>query len=527
MNELHDLIERKFVESFDVSEWEVKTHNGWADIKKSNKTIEYDVWRLETESGKWLECADTHIVFSPIQRKMGLTKPELIIDKEEVFVKDLVTGDEIIVDSDNSYGFDIDIVKSVVKLDRKEHMYDLTVGGDNTYFSNDILSHNTLILSNTAINAVKMGKNVLYISFEIDKRELRRRMDACFTDLNIRNLIEMRDEVKSRIKDARLNKNAGRFIIQEFPPSSVTCLDIENYIYQLQMKKEFVPDIIILDYLGIMKPINNSSTKNSYERGKEVCEELRSLSDKIKAPILSAVQTNRCLEINTLVVHNKKGNIKIKDVKVGDFIKTHNDFKRVKTVYPVTTQECYKLVTSGGSSIICSKKHIFPTDTIQKSLESGLQVGDKLLTRSYTQQQEEIESIEYVGEKETIDIEMDSDDRLFYANGILTHNSGYGHAEVELSNIADSVGIAQTCDLIISLAQDDEMKLNKQIKFEVIKSRISAKGGKGLVDISFDKMKLTSQEDIILSNKAVTSLAENISASKNTLTDKKIKKTIT
>ena len=46
-------------------------------------------------------------------------------------------------------------------------------------------------------------------------------------------------------------------------------------------------------------------------------------------------------------------------------------------------------------------------------------------------------------------------------------------------------------------------------------------------DISFDKMKLTSQEDIILSNKAVTSLAENISASKNSLTDKKIKKTIT
>jgi archaellum biogenesis ATPase FlaH len=217
----------------------------------------------------------------------------------------------------------------------------------------------TLILGHSAMNAVKNGKNALYITFEIDEKEFRKRMDASFTDYSINDILNMRDQVKKRVKDAKTKGDCGRFIIKEYPPASVSALEIESFLYSLKLKKDFVPDIIYLDYLGIMVPISKDA-KNSYERGKMVCEEIRALSDRFKCPILTAAQANR---------------------------------------------------------------------------------------------------------------------------------SGYGQNNVDMDNIADSMGIAHTADLIISLAQPEELKENSQIKFEVIKSRISRKGSKGIVDVDYDRMK--------------------------------------
>ena len=218
----------------------------------------------------------------------------------------------------------------------------------------------TMILGNTAINAVKDGKNVLYISFEISQDELRRRLDAAFTDFSIKNITQLKDKVKEQIVDAKKEGAVGRFIIKEFPPASITALDLEAYLNTLHMKRDFKPDVIVLDYLGIMKPQAKESN-NSYERGKAVCEEIRALSDRHKCPVWSAVQTNR---------------------------------------------------------------------------------------------------------------------------------GAYGQANVEMDNIADSMGIAHTADLIISLAQTDELKEEDKMKFEVIKSRISKTGSYGIVNVDYDKMKI-------------------------------------
>ena len=84
----------------------------------------------------------------------------------------------------------------------------------------------------------------------------------------------------------------GEFVIQDYPPGSVSALDIENYIREIKMKKNIDIDAIVIDYLGIMKPIN-SSVKGLYERGKEVCENLRWLSYRFNCPVFSASQTNR------------------------------------------------------------------------------------------------------------------------------------------------------------------------------------------------------------------------------------------
>ena len=225
----------------------------------------------------------------------------------------------------------------------------------------------SMILSNIAVNAVKSGKNVLYLTFEIDQKELRKRMDAAFTDLSLGNIFQLRNEVKRRIIDAKQNQTTGRFIIKEFPPASISALQVETFVHTLNLKKKFVPDILILDYLGIMTPISPKSCNSLYEKGKSICEEIRALSDRLQCPIISASQTNR---------------------------------------------------------------------------------------------------------------------------------TGYGKESVELDNIADSMGIAHTSDLIISLVQTDELKENNQIKFEIIKSRISKDGIKGMLNIDYDKLKIMNKDGL-------------------------------
>jgi hypothetical protein len=123
MTKKSDQINRKFVESVDVSEWEVLTDSGWRDISASNKTIEYEVFEVKTSSGRTIKCADDHILFSS--------------DLEEVFAKDSL-GVAVATESGPEE------VTSVKSLGYSEEMYDLTVESeDHRYYTNGFLSHNT------------------------------------------------------------------------------------------------------------------------------------------------------------------------------------------------------------------------------------------------------------------------------------------------------------------------------------------------------------------------------------------------
>lgn len=125
MYKLSDIVERKFIESFDVSDWEIDTDTGWQDISAIHKTVEYDRWEIETISGKKLLCADTHIVFDE--------------NYEEIFVQDCIPYQTKIITKDG-----VELVKSVTKTNISENMFDITVDHpDHRFWSGDILSHNS------------------------------------------------------------------------------------------------------------------------------------------------------------------------------------------------------------------------------------------------------------------------------------------------------------------------------------------------------------------------------------------------
>lgn len=143
MHKLSETVERKFIDSVDVFDWEIDTDSGFVPITHVHKTVEYDVWRIETEDGSVLECADTHIVFDE--------------NLNEIFVKDCVPNKTKIMTRDGSHK-----VVSVQQLSiPAENMYDLSLDSiDKRFYSGNILSHNS---------TTTCGFILWYIIFQADK----------------------------------------------------------------------------------------------------------------------------------------------------------------------------------------------------------------------------------------------------------------------------------------------------------------------------------------------------------------------
>src|SRR5574344_1289208 len=87
---------------------------------------------------------------------------------------------------------------------------------------------------------------------------------------------------------------------------------------------------------------------------------------------------------------------------------------------------------------------------------------------------DEVVEIEEIGEEETIDFNI-SGNHLFYANGILTHNSAVNSTDASNDSVSDSLGTVQTADFMIFLLQTEEMKSQKKILCKVTKNRFNGR----------------------------------------------------
>tara|TARA_R110000868_G_scaffold22642_3_gene92760 strand:- start:3963 stop:4454 length:492 start_codon:yes stop_codon:yes gene_type:complete len=94
--------------------------------------------------------------------------------------------------------------------------------------------------------------------------------------------------------------------------------------------------------------------------------------------------------------------------------------------------------------------------------------------------EDEIESIEVIGFGPSIDIEVNSDDHLFWANGILTHNSSINEQEHDQSMIAGGISKIHTADNVITIYATQAMKERGQYQIQFIKTRSSSGVGSKL-----------------------------------------------
>lgn len=84
---------------------------------------------------------------------------------------------------------------------------------------------------------------------------------------------------------------------------------------------------------------------------------------------------------------------------------------------------------------------------------------------------DEIVSIEECGTEYTIDIMVDNTTHLFFANGILTHNSEFDATDLSMNSASESSGLVATVDGMFGIIQDPMMLTNNEYKLKLLANR--------------------------------------------------------
>ena len=152
----------------------------------------------------------------------------------------------------------------------------------------------SLFMCHMAGSALSQGYNVLYITCEMAEEKIAERIDANLLNVSVKDIIDI-PEVLFRSKVQEISKKTQcKLIIKEYPTASAHAGHFRALLNDLQLKKDFKPDLIFVDYLNICASVRyKGAIVNSYTYVKAIAEELRGLAVETNLPIISATQTTR------------------------------------------------------------------------------------------------------------------------------------------------------------------------------------------------------------------------------------------
>jgi len=211
------------------------TDSGITPVSEINKTVPLQMYKLVLENGNSIECADTHIVICQ--------------NHNEKYVKDLTTNDYVITKTGLSK------VKSINKIYGKISMFDFSIDGyDSTYYTNDILSHNTITTSIYIL---------WYVLFNTDKGVMIVANKSKTTKeilLKIKNIYKL---LPFFLKEGIVNWNESTISLENgsrIQTEARTSEPAIGFTIDLLYLDEFakVPDSIIRKYYGEVVPVVSS-----------------------------------------------------------------------------------------------------------------------------------------------------------------------------------------------------------------------------------------------------------------------------
>ena len=153
----------------------------------------------------------------------------------------------------------------------------------------------SLFMCHCAAANLSAGLNVLYITLEMAEERIAERIDANLLDIPVDELKTIPKESYDNKINRLKRKTDGKLVIKEYPTACAGSANFRHLLNELKIKKNFIPDIIYIDYLNICSSsrIRHGANVNSYTLVKAIAEELRGLAVEFSVPIVSATQTTR------------------------------------------------------------------------------------------------------------------------------------------------------------------------------------------------------------------------------------------
>ena len=159
----------------------------------------------------------------------------------------------------------------------------------------------SLFMCHVAASCLSQNYNVLYITLEMAEEKIAERVDANLLNISIDDLQKLPKDLYDKKIDKLKQTTKGKLIVKEYPTAAANVNHFRALLNELNLKRSFVPNIILIDYINICTSsrIKQGANVNSYTYIKSIAEELRGLAVENAIPILSATQTTRSGFTNT------------------------------------------------------------------------------------------------------------------------------------------------------------------------------------------------------------------------------------
>jgi hypothetical protein len=156
-------------------------------------------------------------------------------------------------------------------------------------------------MCHVAAATLMQGKNVLYITLEMAEEKIAERIDANLMNITMDDMHDLPRHMYENKFEKIQKKTQGKLIVKEYPTASAHTGHFRSLLNELNLKKDFMPDLVFIDYLNICASsrFRAGANVNSYTYIKAIAEELRGLAVEYDLPIVSATQTTRTGFVST------------------------------------------------------------------------------------------------------------------------------------------------------------------------------------------------------------------------------------
>lgn len=285
----------------DINDKELAEINGYVETMTHEEVNES--WMLEQTEKFCKDKAVYNAILHSIRIIDGGDKintkdsiPSILSDALAISFDNHV-GHDYIEDSDSRYefyhrieekvSFDLDMFNKITKGGLSKKTLNIVLAGTGVGKS--------LFMCHCAAGVLTQGKNVLYITMEMAEERIAERIDANLLNITMDELKVIDKDIFDKRIQKIAGKTQGKLIVKEYPTAGAHAGHFRALLEELKMKREFLPDIIYIDYLNICasQRMKQGGSVNSYTYIKSIAEELRGLAVEYNVPIMSATQTTR------------------------------------------------------------------------------------------------------------------------------------------------------------------------------------------------------------------------------------------
>jgi len=268
---------------------------------------EYDIEWVEQTAQSWIKWKhlDSSIVDTVEYINTAKVTPENVGEIVDS-VKNMINGRNNLT-FDDDLGTDFFDAKSHKRnaedlLSSNYDFIDKNLGGHSKGTLNVYIAPpntgKSLFLCQDAANYIKSGKNVLYISLEMQGQKVHKRIGSDIFNINISQYDKKAEDLDymqrkiTEFKEMNL-VTPGALTVRNYETSNATADDIDNFIGKIQDITGIIYDVVLVDYINIMKDKRNPNSESTYLKIKNISEDLRAVAQRRHVVMISATQTNK------------------------------------------------------------------------------------------------------------------------------------------------------------------------------------------------------------------------------------------